>query len=366
MALPCSFTAHGSTFELDEISGTLKRNGTHVYPLPACQADNGKRWTKKSFDLLCRFITERRISTREAIDASVSLLRGLLGDTGKRTCISNARGICYSWEITEREIDEFPQTTSGQQCLQEEVASTVEDAPQTDIRSTETVAIVNAALLELARIAKQSCTPAQRDGVDIAVSTVLDPTSRRRGDSGQIQVPGREAGYFAKLLERIKQVERPPERIKAFIRLAVFDSAELPCKSWFQTVYEDISDAVHQGKLEIQYVFLVRDEVLTDSVRAFLSLFEPFAEKISFVSQHESRLADEMLRPSIVLLERQRIVFTHDRMDDATMIDATEWLFPSDFERFEERFRHLEVLSHCIFNRRHAHGRVLFHAGDSK
>jgi hypothetical protein len=112
-----------------------------------------------------------------------------------------------------------------------------------------------------------------------------------------------------------------------------------------------MSDAVRENRLVIQYVFLVRDEFLTDPVRDFLSMYEQFADKISVISQDESRLSAQMLRPSIVLLERQRIAFTHDRLDDSTMIDATEHLFPSDVERLQNQYRRIELLSRRIFKR---------------
>lgn len=346
--LRCVFTAHGSAFELDEAVGTLKRDESLVYPIAARRSEYGKRWTKKTFDLLCQFIKQRRIETqRDVTDANVSRLRSLLGDIYKKSCISNIRGLAYSWELDTQVIpEESAEGTTGQQHRQERGA---EESVSGTGQSNNASAMLRG-LRVLEGIARQSCSPAQREAIDIAMSMCLDPMLRNH--SGQIQVPGKEAGYFARLLQRIEQVPRPPEQIKAFIRLAVFDPAELRSKSWFHTVYEKMSDAVRQKKLVIQYVFMLRDEFLTDSMNDFLSMYERFADRISVISEDESRLQAEMLRPSIVLLERQRIAFTHDRLDDSTMIDATEHLFPSDFERLQTQYRSIELLSRCIFKRR--------------
>lgn len=344
-----SFEAHGVLFELDEASVTLRRAGRIVYPVPAQKAVSG-RWTNKMFRLLCRFVANGRLTNRDVSYASVSQLRGLLGDTGKRVCITNIAGIGYDWALADCDADVESELRRGRPDVSEGIPVAA-DSPRNS-HQADTNLPSTRALQELATIARQNCTPAQCDAIDIAVQMCLDPMSD--GLTGRIPVGGKEAGYFERLFHRINQLDHPPEKIKSFIRLVAIDPADLPSKSWFNTVYEEISDAVRQNKLVIQYIFLLRDANVTPDVRDFLSLYEQFAEKISIVSQQDVRLAPESLRPSVVILERQKIAFTHDRFDDGTMIDATEWLFPTDVERLKAQYRRIELLSRCIFTRRNS------------
>jgi hypothetical protein len=57
------------------------------------------------------------------------------------------------------------------------------------------------------------------------------------------------------------------------------------------------------------------------------------------------------LRPSIVLFETQKFAFTHDRADNAAMLQASEWISKKEFERLQQQYQKLEIASEVIFKR---------------
>lgn len=215
------------------------------------------------------------------------------------------------------------------------------------IQAIETNA-VHQATQEIAELATRSGTCRQREAAGAALRGCLD--SLRCIHSGQIRIPGREGGYFTRLLECIDQAQKP-EQIKAFIRLTAFEPEELIGKSWFERFYTRLDEAVRNEKLVIEYIFLLRSAVPMESEGTFLSRYERFAKKIGTLSQLDSRVSPESLRPSIVLLETQQIAFTHDRGDDSTLLEATEWISQEDYRRLHAQFNSIELISTEYFRR---------------
>ena len=200
---------------------------------------------------------------------------------------------------------------------------------------------------EIAALSKRPGTPCQRIAVGTTLRECLD--SLRRINSGQILIPGREAGYFMRLLELIDAAQET-EHIKAFIRLNIFEPDELRANSWFDNFYERFEEAVHAKKVTVQYIFLLRTNELTDDVKRFIDRFKRFAGKIKYIHQHDSRLTPEILHPSIVLLENQMVAFTHDRGDDGSLIEATEWVYPDNFKRLQDQYNRIELISTMYFH----------------
>lgn len=211
-----------------------------------------------------------------------------------------------------------------------------------DLIRTVHVDAIRQASQEIASLALHSATQRQRQAVNATVRDCLD--SLRRIQRGQIPIPGKEAGYFKRLLERVETAAEP-EHIRAFIRLTPFDPAQLAARSWFETVYRRFEQEVHRGRLAVDYIFLLRTPTPIGRAKDFIAKFEGFAGSIALLDQHDSRLTPDMLRPSIVLLEKQRVAFTHDRADDSSLLEPIEWLFEEDYKILEGRYKRLELLS---------------------
>ena len=189
----------------------------------------------------------------------------------------------------------------------------------------------------------------QRKAVDRVLMNTVQTLERIY--RGQVPIPGMEAGYFRHWIDLVEQSEGS-EHVRAYIRIAAFDPKDLLSKNWFTTFYDRIKDLVKRGKLRIRYVFLLGTEVPTDGARAFLDSFKSFAEEIRIVDQKGHRLSPGQLRPSIVLFDKQRAVFTHDRSENTVLVEADEWIFKEDYERLSKQFDDVEMASSIYFLRR--------------
>lgn len=207
---------------------------------------------------------------------------------------------------------------------------------------------IHLATREIADLAFRSRIPRQREAVGASIRDCV--ASLRRINAGEICIPEREPGYFNRLLEAIHQSSET-EKVKAYIRLTAFDPEELYHASWFDRVYEAFEALVRADRLIIEYIFLVRALPPMDTVKEFLSMFERFADRIAVVGQQDSRLTSDLLHPSIVLLERQRIAFTHDRGDDSVLVEATEWIKPEQYKELEAKYKRVEIMSHSYFRK---------------
>ncbi|MEY2539278.1 MAG: diaminohydroxyphosphoribosylaminopyrimidine deaminase [Verrucomicrobiota bacterium] len=221
-----------------------------------------------------------------------------------------------------------------------DLMSLLEDLNRNFIRTIKDDAI-NQGVQEIANLAFQSGATSQRAREAVAAA-LKDYADELR--LGQISIPEKEAGYFKRLLDCIERTSEK-ESLKAYIRLTAFDPAELHVKSSLQGFYERLASAVENGKIELEYVFLLRREELSEIERSFIDGYKKVARRISILHPKHPWVSPEFLRPSIVLLERQRIAFTHDRGDDTTLLQATEWLLPQDYDRLSVQFTKLQLAS---------------------
>ncbi|MGH9521414.1 MAG: hypothetical protein ACRD3E_02645 [Terriglobales bacterium] len=208
---------------------------------------------------------------------------------------------------------------------------------------------VNQTCKDILNLAQRSGTPRQRDASAHVLKGCLK--NLRRIHEGQIAIPGLEAGYFARLIEAIDSTSST-EYVKAFIRLIAFDPSELAGKTWFEQFYEELDARVRKGKLEIEYIFLVRGPSPEGPAEKFISRYKRFAKKISIVCQSDPRSSPEIIRPSVVVLEKQEIAFTHDRGDSSALIEATEWVSPESFKRLSGQIAAIELISSVFFRKK--------------
>lgn len=227
----------------------------------------------------------------------------------------------------------------------DDLVSQLEELNRDFILSVET-SVVHHAAKEIVTLATRPGTSRQQEAAGSALRECLD--SLTRINHGEIRITGQEGGYFRRWLERLDG-DNQPQRVKAFIRLTAFEPDEVVRRSWFQNFYNALDDAARIGKLRIEYIFLLRTEIPEGPVEDIISRFKKFAEKISYISQRNPKLPPESLRPSIVLFETQQIAFTHERADDGSFLEASEWVSQEDYARLHSQFDRIELMSTTYF-----------------
>lgn len=325
------FQAGELHFEIDEAKPRLSCNGEQVFPTASALPHTRLRWSLGSFQLLCRFAKEGTIPVAAHMISPVSRLRSLLGDTFKKEVITCTKRVAWYWKPKWEELPD-PDVAAGRGLSGLDGAANAESVAN--------------ALKDIATLTNRSWMPRQQRAVKVAVNECL--RSLRAIEDGQLRIEGKEPEYFARFFACIDENPRPPEHIKAYIRLVAFDPRRLRTKSWFEAVYEKLEEDVRLGKARIEYVFLVNK--LTNAVRRFLAGFEAFAERVSYVHEWDSRLKAESLEPSIVLMERQKIAFTHDRGKDGNLKDVCEWTSAQHYDRWHKQYAHVALMSNCVFS----------------
>jgi hypothetical protein len=201
---------------------------------------------------------------------------------------------------------------------------------------------------EIAVLGIRTGNDLQRAAVNRALKACVEVL--RHIHHGQIPVLGREAGYFRRWLERAEGYQGL-QHVKAYVRLSAFKPGELASNSWFQEFYRRLEELVRSGKIRIQYVFLLQTNKPTTEEMAFLDRYKAFAEEIRIVDQKGYQWAPEVLHPSIILFEEQRIGFTHDRGDDTVLLEVVEWIFGDDYDLLRTRYAEIELASNLYFRR---------------
>jgi hypothetical protein len=166
----------------------------------------------------------------------------------------------------------------------------------------------------------------------------------KRIEGGEIPVIGPEATFFEHWLARAKRHDGL-QSVRAYIRLPAFKPEDLISKNWFEEFYKNLSEMVHTGRLTVRYIYLLATPEITGPTATYLEKIRTFAEEIRIIGINCSQVDQRDLRPSIVLFETQRFVFTHDRADNASMLQASEWIKADDFERLSRQYRRLELAS---------------------
>jgi class 3 adenylate cyclase/pyrimidine deaminase RibD-like protein len=228
-----------------------------------------------------------------------------------------------------------------------DLMSQLEELNRSFIQSIKTDAI-RRATQEIAEVATRSGIPRQREAIGSTLRECL--ALLHKINQGEIPIPGREAGYFKRFLERIDEADGT-EYFKAFIRLTAFEPEELINNSWFENFYSKLDAAVRAKKVVIEYIFLVRTKEPTEADKNFIDRYKRFARRIRITYPKDPRLSPDILRPSIVLMQNQSAAFTHDRADDSSLLEATEWVSQEHYERLRDQYNRIEVMSRLYFSR---------------
>ena len=218
----------------------------------------------------------------------------------------------------------------------------IEDMNRDFIRSMENNPIHHV----IQKIAVSSVRSNKLDIQRAAVQRVLEDSEHKlkRIQHGQVPIDGKEHGYFDRWLA-VGERCTDSEQVKAYIRVSAFDPRNLLQDSWFTRFYDRLQQLVASNKLAIRYIFLIREKNPVADTRKFLDRYAAFAQDVRIVEERGARLSQSQLQPSIVLFERQRVAFTHDRRDSGEFLGADEWIFEENYARLDKQFREIELAS---------------------
>jgi len=205
---------------------------------------------------------------------------------------------------------------------------------------------------DLFTLATRPSTSRQRQAANAILQDCVE--SIRRIEQGEIQIAGREGAYFDRWIRRLDEGSGL-QNVRAFIRLTAFEPHEIDGRSWFESFYRSLNEAAQSGRLEIEYIFLIRTPAPEGEVKEFIARYERFARRISYLFQGDPRLPIDDGRPSIVLFDSQRIAFTHDRGDDGSLIQAIEWVSEDHYTRLCAHFARVEFISTTYFENPTSH-----------
>lgn len=228
-----------------------------------------------------------------------------------------------------------------------ELMSQVEAINQDFIRAMEANPI-HQVISKIAVAAVKSNHPLQRSAIAKTLNETLFAVKKIQ--NGQVPIPGREAGYFHRWIEVVER-SQSPERVRAYIRIPAFDPNDLLAKNWFKGFYDKLAKLVSAGRLTIKYVFLLGTHLPDAQTTKFLDSFKPFAEEIRIVEQKGEHISANLLRPSTVLFQTQQVAFTHDRADNAALIEADEWIFEHNYDIQCRRLNMIEMASWVYFTK---------------
>lgn len=199
---------------------------------------------------------------------------------------------------------------------------------------------------DLGVLAARCRDPRQRDASESYLKDCWE--NLQKIDSGQIPLIGQEAAFFRHWIERASSYDKR-QNVSAYIRLPAFKPEDLIHKNWFEDFYARLSQMVHSGKLTIQYIYLIGTVQLTEPTKKYLEKIKTFADEIRIIHLNAPLLNPEDLRPSIVLFEPRKFAFTHDRADNAAMLQATEWISLDHYKRLEQKYERLRLASEPFY-----------------
>jgi hypothetical protein len=201
---------------------------------------------------------------------------------------------------------------------------------------------------EIRTLASGEYTRHQREAMLAALTSCLNTVQRVR--RGEISIPGNEDLYFKHLYKLIHSTGHP-EFVKTYVNLTAFKPIEIGTRSWFETFYMKLEEDVVQGKVEVEYVFLLDTVPPVKELVKFMERFKRFARKISIVSIKNDQLSPDNIRPNVTLLTTQRTAITFDRDTNKRLIDVVEWIFAEKYQEQLDRYESIEWMSTPYFVR---------------
>jgi pyrimidine deaminase RibD-like protein len=177
--------------------------------------------------------------------------------------------------------------------------------------------------------------------------------SLRQINKGEIRLSGGEPEYFQRLLSCVKSGPAGG-RGRGFIRLTAFLNAQ-NFEDWrFRAFLNEWKDLLTKKKITFSYIFLLKNSSALAEAQVFIDQYVTFAREVSLIYQDnlpESQLPN--LENSIVLLEKQKIAFTHNRKPSTTsttVFGATEWTAEEQFGKLSDLYDRIKLTSSPYFS----------------
>ena len=217
----------------------------------------------------------------------------------------------------------------------------LEELNRAFIRSIEGDPVFQATT-EIARLARRSLGPIQRETIRISVNSSL---ATLQSVSQEPIIIGRGLpGYLARFVELIDDAVGT-EHVQAFIRLTSYSARGLCDKPLDEDFYAQAEMRARSGKALIDYMFLLNKKSQIREITSYLDQIRRIAARISFVYHDDSRTEPDLVGENIVLFRKQQIAFTHNRDENCTFTGATEWRSREIYRQLEERYKAIETIS---------------------
>jgi pyrimidine deaminase RibD-like protein len=202
---------------------------------------------------------------------------------------------------------------------------------------------VFAAVEEIGRLVRRG-TPRQQEASRDALLKSLRLLKQIR--AGGIPIEGNEAGYFSHLLSVVR---RGPDRElgKAFIMLSAFQRAQQFKDDVFENFLLQWRQLLKEKQIEFQYIFLLKNPASLPAAKRVIDQYRDIAAEINLIYQdapsgHSRHTVDPNdLRESVVLLQEQKVAFTHKRENDTTLLYATEWVGDEPYQALKDKYDRL-------------------------
>lgn len=184
-----------------------------------------------------------------------------------------------------------------------------------------------------------------------AARTTLERSvkSMRQINAGEILIHGGETEYFQRLLTCIKSGPSGGRGL-AFIRLTAFISAQNFAAPKFRAFLAQWKEALAKKKVSFSYIFLLKNKQGLGEAQSFIDMYTTFAKDIHVIFQDDLPESQQpTVENSIVLLEKHKLAFTHNRNYFTTLFGATEWTSEDRFTELREQYDRIKLLSTPYF-----------------
>jgi transcriptional regulator with XRE-family HTH domain len=249
--------------------------------------------------------------------------------------------------LRREDIDPLPLSASRHDISNGADMNAVANVHEVDILEEHAVDALMQAAQEILSLAASQHTPLQQEATEAVLKDCLNNLQLIHNPG---RILGNEDVFFKHILKRIHETDQP-EKLKAYIRLTPFAPVEVGTRSWFETFYIKLEEAVRQNKVEVEYIFLLDAVPPSDELVTFLSRFKRFARQVSIVSATNEQLSPQNVRPNVTLFSTQKIAITHDRDDNKKLVDVMEWKYQGIFNQLLDRYESIELISTPYFLR---------------
>lgn len=201
--------------------------------------------------------------------------------------------------------------------------------------------LVNKAIYSIGADARHSKSPLQKALVRSMVTECAAETGRvARAEN---DVPDGFGGYLNRFVRLIKE-RQTTEHVQAFIRLNSYTEEQLN-DPMVMDFYDQLAALVEEGRLIIDYMFMLPNGLLLEKVPNYINKISLFAASIKYFREEDARISEETCAENIVIFHRERTVFTPKRNEACQFVGCVECHSPEHYSHFVHRYENIEQIS---------------------